>query len=52
MIAKLQSVASTPIPDVLTIASYIFSSFIHALLRPLLGIVFVVLYFDAKARAG
>jgi hypothetical protein len=52
MIAKLQSVASTPIPDVLTIASYIFSSLIHALLRPLLGIVFVVLYFDAKARAG
>ena len=31
------------------IASYAFSSLIHALLRPLLGIAFVILYFDAKS---
>ena len=52
IIAKLQTAANTPTPDALTLASYIFSSLIHAILRPLLGIVFVVLYFDTKARAS
>jgi hypothetical protein len=33
----------------MTIATYALSSLVHAVLRPLLGIAFVVLYFDAKA---
>ena len=37
-------------PDRLTIASDVLSSLVHAALRPLLGIAFVVLYFDAKER--
>jgi hypothetical protein len=48
----VQNLANAPAPDAMTIASYIFSAFIHTLLRPLLGISFVVLYFDAKARNG
>lgn len=47
----LQNLAAAPAPDAMTIASYLFSSFIHALLRPMLGIAFVILYFDAKARS-
>jgi hypothetical protein len=48
--AMLQNLANAPAPDVMTVASYVLSSFVHALLRPLLGISFVILYFDAKAR--
>jgi hypothetical protein len=50
MIPLLQNLAHASAPDALTIASYIFNSLINALFRPLLGIAFVVLYFDAKAR--
>ncbi len=46
----VQNLANAPAPDAMMIASYIFSSFIQVLLRPLLGIAFVILYFDTKAR--
>jgi hypothetical protein len=49
-IALVQKMANASAPDAMTIASYIFSALVHAVLRPLLGISFVVLYFDAKAR--
>ncbi len=43
-------------PDAIALASYIFSSLVQALLRPLLGIAFVLLYFETKenhaSRAG
>lgn len=45
----IQNLANAPTPDAMMIASYVFSSVIHALLRPLLGIAFVILYFDAKS---
>jgi hypothetical protein len=51
IVGMLQSLANAPAPDAMTLTSYVFSSVIHALLRPLLGIAFVVLYFDAKARS-
>ena len=47
MIMKLSQAAT---PDGLTIAGDVVSSLVHAALRPLLGIAFVVLYFDAKER--
>lgn len=62
MVARLQGIASfeqayamvvqlsqAPAPDAMTIATYVLSSLIHTALRPLLGIAFIVLYFDAKA---
>jgi hypothetical protein len=48
--AMLQSVMNAPAPDAMAIASEVLSGVVHAALRPLLGIAFVVLYFDAKAR--
>jgi hypothetical protein len=45
----VQKVANASTPDAMTIAGYVFSSLVHAVLRPLLGISFVVLYFDAKS---
>lgn len=45
----LQTMMNAPAPDAMTIASYVMTSLIHAVLRPLLGISFVVLYFDAKS---
>ncbi len=50
MVTLLQKLMNAPVPDALTIATYACSSLAHAALRPLLGIVFVLLYFDAKAR--
>lgn len=50
IITLMQNLMNAPAPDTLTIASYAFSGFVHALVRPLLGISFVLLYFDAKAR--
>lgn len=50
-LALLQSLRNTPVPDALTIGSYALSSLVHAALRPLLGISFVVLYFEAKRSA-
>ena len=46
----IQNLANAPAPDAMTIASTVFSSLIHAVLRPLLGIAFVILYFDAKSQ--
>ena len=46
----VQNLMNAPAPDAMTIATYVLSSLVHALLRPLLGITFVLLYFDAKAR--
>lgn len=46
----VQNLMNAPTPDAMTIATYILSSLVHALLRPLLGITFVLLYFDAKGR--
>ena len=63
MLARLQGITSVeqvyamavqlsqaPAPDAATIATYILSGLIHAALRPLLGVAFIVLYFDAKAK--
>ena len=50
-LSLIQNLANAPAPDAMVIVSYVFSSLIHALLRPLLGIAFVILYFDAKARS-
>ncbi|MBA3882929.1 MAG: DUF4339 domain-containing protein [Chthoniobacterales bacterium] len=48
--ALVQKLVNAPAPDATTIATYVLNSLVHALLRPLLGISFVLLYFDAKAR--
>lgn len=48
-LAMLPSLVNAPAPDAMTIATYVLSSLVHAALRPLLGIAFVVLYFDARA---
>ena len=37
-------------PDALTVATYVVSVGVDTILRPLLGIAFVVLFFDAKTR--
>lgn len=47
--ALMQSMMNASAPDAMTIASYVITTLIHAALRPLLGIAFVVLYFDARA---
>ena len=41
---------NTPVPDTMMILTNVLSSLVNAILRPLLGIAFIVLYFDAKAR--
>jgi hypothetical protein len=48
-VGLMQNLANAPAPDAMMIASYVFSSLLHTLLRPLLGIAFVILYFDAKS---
>ena len=48
--AMMQSMVNATAPVGMTIATYVLSSLVHAALRPLRGIAFVVLYFDAKAR--
>jgi len=45
----MMQLAQAPTPDAMTIASTVLSSLVHTILRPLLGIAFVMLYFDAKA---
>jgi hypothetical protein len=45
----LQGLLNAPAPDAMTIASYALTSLVQTLLRPLLGISFVLLYFDAKS---
>jgi len=48
--AMMKRLSEATVPDAMTIATYVLSSLVHAALRPLLGIAFVVLYFDAKDR--
>jgi hypothetical protein len=45
----LQELMNAPAPDAMTIASYAITSLVQTLARPLLGIAFVLLYFDAKS---
>ena len=45
----LQGLLNAPAPDAMTIASYALTSLVQTALRPLLGIAFVLLYFDAKS---
>ncbi|MDQ2919580.1 MAG: DUF4339 domain-containing protein [Verrucomicrobiota bacterium] len=47
--ALMQKIMSAPVPDMMMIVTDALSGLAHAVLRPLLGIAFVVLYFDAKS---
>lgn len=47
--ALAQNLANAPAPDAITIVTYVATSLIQAALRPLLGIAFVILYFNARA---
>ena len=49
-VALMQALLRAPRPDAITIATYVLSSLTNAVFRPLLGIAFVVLYFDARAK--
>ena len=48
-VAMIQTLARAPGPDMITIITYVLSSVVNAIFRPLLGIAFVILYFDARA---
>ncbi|MEY2492201.1 MAG: domain 2 [Verrucomicrobiota bacterium] len=48
MIAALQTLNSAKTPDAILIGSAIVGGIVHALVRPILGISFVLLYFDAR----
>ena len=50
-IAMMQELMKAQQPDALTIATYVVSVSVDTILRPLLGIAFVVLFFDATTRA-
>jgi hypothetical protein len=50
--ALAQTLSQAKTPDTLSIASDIITAALNLMLRPLLAAVFVVLYYDAKARAG
>jgi GYF domain 2 len=45
----LQNLASARPPEPLMLAAYATNALVHAAIRPLLGIAFVILYFDAKS---
>lgn len=45
----LQNLTTARPPEPLMLAAYATSALVHAAIRPLLGIAFVVLYFDAKS---
>ena len=49
--ALMQSLSQAKTPDALMIASDIVSALVNLILRPLLAASFLVLYYDAKARA-
>lgn len=49
MLGVLQTLNAATKPDPMLIASAVVASLLHALIRPLLGIAFVLLYFDARA---
>lgn len=46
----MDTLVKNPPADLVNVVSYIVSSLANAALHPLLGIAFVLLYFDAKAR--
>jgi GYF domain 2 len=50
--ALVQSLAQAKTPDALMIASDVVSALVNLLFRALLAASFLVLYYDAKARAG
>ena len=50
--ALMQTLSQAKTPDALMIASDVVSALVNLILRPLLAISFLVLYYDAKARAG
>jgi hypothetical protein len=50
--ALVQSLSQAKTPDTLMIASDVVSALVNLLFRPLLAASFLVLYYDAKARAG
>src|SRR5207253_9645222 len=50
--ALMQKLAEAKTPDALMVAADVVTAIISLLLRPLLAAVFVVLYYDAKARSG
>lgn len=50
--ALMKKMAESQTPDALMLAAAIATAAVNLLLRPLLAVVFVVLYYDAKARSG
>lgn len=48
--ALTEQMLNAPAPDGMMLAAYVLTALVDALFRPLLGIAFVLLYFDAKAR--
>jgi hypothetical protein len=50
--ALMQTISQAKAPDTLMIVADILSAIVNLLLRPLLAASFVVLYYDARARAG
>lgn len=50
--ALMQTLSQAKTPDALMIASDVLSAVVNLILRPLLAISFLVLYYDAKARRG
>jgi hypothetical protein len=51
-VALMQTLSQTKTRDALMIASDVVSALVNLVLRPLLAASFLVLYYDAKARAG
>jgi hypothetical protein len=50
--ALMETLSQAKTPDTLMIASDVLAAIVNLILRPLLAISFLVLYYDAKARAG
>jgi hypothetical protein len=48
----METLSQAKTPDALMIASDVLAALVNLVLRPLLAISFLVLYYDAKARAG
>jgi hypothetical protein len=48
----MQTLSQAKTPDALMIASDVASALVNLVLRPLMAASFIVLYYDAKARAG
>ena len=51
-VALMQSLSQAKTPDALMIASDVASAIVNLILRPLLAISFLILFYDAKARRG